>query len=165
MKLKDIPIGSSIFIDTNIFFYHITKNRRFGAVCKALIDRIESGQVLGFTSVIVLNELLHTLILVELAKKHHIPEEQAPRYAKRNPSALKGLGAYAIHAKVEAMPNLKVLEVLPYDMSQARDFVDRYHLLSNDALHVAVMQREGLNQLASKDSDFKRVPWIKLYQP
>ena len=38
-------------------------------------------------------------------------------------------------------------------------------LLSNDALIVAVMQTNGLTNLASHDTDFDRVPGITRYAP
>ncbi len=39
------------------------------------------------------------------------------------------------------------------------------YLLTRDALHTATMRSHGLDLLASTDSDFQRLPWIKLYQP
>ena len=38
-------------------------------------------------------------------------------------------------------------------------------LLSNDALLIAVMQANGLTNLASHDSDFDRVPGLTRYTP
>jgi predicted nucleic acid-binding protein len=41
----------------------------------------------------------------------------------------------------------------------------QYELLSGDALIVAVMQANGLTQLASNDADFDRVAWITRFAP
>ncbi len=41
----------------------------------------------------------------------------------------------------------------------------RYELLCGDALIVAIMEHHGLTHLASNDSDFDRVPWLKRYSP
>ncbi len=41
----------------------------------------------------------------------------------------------------------------------------RYGLLTNDALLVTSMQRDGLTALASNDPDFDRVEGITLYRP
>jgi predicted nucleic acid-binding protein len=38
-------------------------------------------------------------------------------------------------------------------------------LLSNDALIVAVMEANGLSELASSDKDFDRVPWLTRDEP
>jgi len=41
----------------------------------------------------------------------------------------------------------------------------QYELLSGDSLIVAMMQANGLAQLASNDADFDRVPWIMRFAP
>jgi predicted nucleic acid-binding protein len=47
----------------------------------------------------------------------------------------------------------------------ALDLSQRYGLLSNAALILAVMEREGLSLLASNDADFDRVPTITRITP
>lgn len=41
----------------------------------------------------------------------------------------------------------------------------RYGVLSNDALSLQIMEDLKINNLASNDSDFERVDFIKLYKP
>jgi len=165
VSLKDIPKGSRVFVDVNIFLYDITNHPALGSSCKAFLQRISNGELEGFVSVEVLNELLHRLVIGEVAKKRKLKLQAVSRYLKRNPKILSKLDAYRSVARVESLPNLRILEVLPADFVQARSLMQRHHLLSNDALHLAVMQRNKLDMLASKDADFQRVPWIKLHQP
>jgi hypothetical protein len=35
--------------------------------------------------------------------------------------------------------------------------------MATDAAHLAIMKNNGIKNLASNDSDFERVPWIKNY--
>lgn len=43
--------------------------------------------------------------------------------------------------------------------------INAFALLPRDALHVAVMQRLGLNQIATDDVDFDRVPGLRGHWP
>jgi predicted nucleic acid-binding protein len=48
------------------------------------------------------------------------------------------------------------------------DFVEvskKHQLMATDAAHLATMRNNGIKNLASNDSDFGRVPWIKLWMP
>jgi hypothetical protein len=51
----------------------------------------------------------------------------------------------------------------------ANTFVDHFSqaqgILSNDAILIAVMQANGLTNLASHDADFDRVPGLTRYAP
>ena len=41
----------------------------------------------------------------------------------------------------------------------------KYGFLSNDALTLKIMEDIGITNIASNDSDFKRVDWLKFYLP
>ncbi|MFH1625482.1 MAG: hypothetical protein ABID54_10070 [Pseudomonadota bacterium] len=41
----------------------------------------------------------------------------------------------------------------------------RYGFLSNDALYLQIMEDLEINNLASNDSDFEKIPSIRLYRP
>ncbi len=41
----------------------------------------------------------------------------------------------------------------------------RYRLMSNDAIHVAAMEKRGITNIATNDPDFERVGWIKVWKP
>jgi predicted nucleic acid-binding protein len=82
--MSDIPTDSQVFLDTNVLLYAITEHPRFGLWCDALLDRIQRGEVVGYISVLVLNELIHKLIIGEVAQKvglkpayHHLYEAQS----------------------------------------------------------------------------------------
>ncbi len=165
MHLIDITSGSRVFVDASIFYDHITKNKASGKSCRTFLQRIEKHDVEGFTSVIALNELLHKLAIVEIRQRHGLSREVVMGFIDSNPSVLRDLKVYQLVSAVAAIPNLQVFDVVVTDFAQAIALMQKHQLLSNDALHVAVMQRNGLDMLAAKDSDFQRVPWLKLYRP
>jgi len=39
--------------------------------------------------------------------------------------------------------------------------ITAFGLLPRDALHIAVIQRLGLSEIATDDADFDRVPWMQ----
>jgi predicted nucleic acid-binding protein len=39
--------------------------------------------------------------------------------------------------------------------------ITAFGLLPRDALHVAVMERLGLSEIATDDADFDRAPWLR----
>jgi len=60
---------------------------------------------------------------------------------------------------------VKKLNVIPptlRDFEESKKASVEYKLLPNDALIVAIMSREGIKELLTLDSDFKRIPWIRI---
>jgi predicted nucleic acid-binding protein len=64
-----------------------------------------------------------------------------------------------------AQIGIQVLPVLEQHVLQASQLIGSHELLTGDALVVAVMQANGLTNLASLDPDFDRVPGITRYAP
>jgi predicted nucleic acid-binding protein len=62
-------------------------------------------------------------------------------------------------ARVSALP------ITPAHVFSATDLSRQTGLLYGDALIVAVMRDQGLNQLASLDADFDHVPGLTRYFP
>jgi predicted nucleic acid-binding protein len=61
--------------------------------------------------------------------------------------------------------NLQILPVAPNLLAVAVAMCQQIGLLTNDGLIVAVMQANGLTNLASHDRDFERVPGLRRYAP
>lgn len=48
------------------------------------------------------------------------------------------------------------------------DFVEiskKYDLMATDAVHVSIMRRHGLTNIATNDPDFERVAWLTVWKP
>ena len=60
---------------------------------------------------------------------------------------------------------VQVLHVTADHVFLAADLSRKHGLLSGDALVVAMLQSNGLANLASNDEDFDRVPGIMRYSP
>lgn len=160
-----ITPGSVLFLDTNILIYALTEHPRFGRWCDDLLTRISRGEVKGYISVIVLNELLYKLVIGEVAQKARISLNQVAHYVKRQPGLLANLEAYEVVAEVETGYRLHISAVTRETFTLARQLMAEYHLLSNDALHLAVMRERNIGNLVTNDADFERVSNIRVWKP
>lgn len=161
----EISSHSKVFLDTNILLYAVTDHPRFGQWCNTLLDRIHRADVAGYVSAVVLNEFIHKLIIGEVAQKTGLKPGQVIQYLKRKPEALEELEAYAIVDEVDTRYDLIILEVTADIFRMARRLMQAYRLMSNDALHLAVMQKSNLQNLVTNDSDFDGIEGVHVWKP
>lgn len=57
--LANVPDGAMIFVDANIFHMHLRGPKPIKDPCSSFLERIERGEVKGFTSTLVLDELAY----------------------------------------------------------------------------------------------------------
>ena len=103
MKLSNLRIGCDKFpgstafifrciIDANIYLYHIMRRPKFLLPCHNFFVAIESGAYNGFTSTLVLNEVLHKLILAEATNTYGLrSEHDVANVLKQDPAKIRGL--------------------------------------------------------------------------
>ncbi len=165
-SLESLPLSSDVFIDANIFLYHIMKRPKFFPACNVFLTRIESGAYNGITSTLVLNEVLHKLIVAEATKIYGLHSEQdAVSILKREPEKISELS--------QVWKNYVILKDYPiiicsFDeaaLDMAVDLSNKHGLLISDASHVAVMKSQGIANIATNDRDFERVDGIDIYKP
>jgi predicted nucleic acid-binding protein len=60
MKLSDIPTGSKVFVDANVPLAVIFEEKN-APIAEDFLGRIESEEIIGVTSVVVINEIFHLL--------------------------------------------------------------------------------------------------------
>lgn len=82
---------------------------------------------------------------------------------KREPNLIELVNFNAVTKLFE---NLRV-EILSveYKCKEIVEFISRYSLLPNDAIHVATMKRHRIENIATNDKDFERVEWINVWKP
>ena len=162
MKLSKIKTGVRVFIDANIFIYHFTG---VSEDCSELLFRCEQHDLIGFTSVNVLLEVLHRLMLVEVVKKKLLKPPNLVKKLQKQPGLVKKLNAYKINTiKIYQMG----IEILGTDYNvilKSQDYREKYGLMVNDSVIVASMQEKELNVLATNDNGFSAVDEIMIYKP
>lgn len=165
MTFAAIPAGASIFLDANVFLHYFTAHRRYGAAAETLLDRVESQDVIGFTSAHVLLEVVHRLMTIEACQRFGHPVKGIAQRLRRHPADVQQLDRPRQALDEISLLRLTVLSVSGGLVSTSIDISRQTGLLSSDALIIAVMQASGLTAIASVDPDFDSVPGIARYSP
>ncbi len=132
---------SLFFIDTNIFMYAIGKSHAFKEPCMSLLNRVESGEVAAVTNTEVLQEILYRYEAIHLPKV-----------------------GYALFDQItDTFPVIWSVE--KEDLLLARQWVEKNHVKTRDAIHAATMKRYQVSELYSFDSDFDRFSFVKRLVP
>jgi len=161
-RLEEIPRGEVVFIDSNILIYHFCGLSR---ECCRFLRRCASGELCGVTSTVILLEICHRLMCMEASQRVGARGDMV-RFLRRNPQVVKGLEVYRgnIRRAISDM-GLEVVGVWEGDVLRALEVQERYGLLTNDSLNVALMEREGIRSIATGDPDFEVVEGIKVWMP
>lgn len=162
MTLDLLADGQKVFIDANVFIYHFSG---VSPACSRFLTRCEAGALDGVTSVQVVLEVLHRLMMLEAVMKGLVFPGGVAAKLKRRPELIRELHGYAAHAL--RIPEMGV-RVLPSNMDDCRRSQrvrDEYGLMTNDSMVLAAMETAGCVNLASADADFDRVSGITVYKP
>jgi predicted nucleic acid-binding protein len=161
--LKGLPRGTSIFIDSNIFTYHLSGHSRFGAPCREFLEAVENGVYKGYINNIVISEVLLNFTKSELYRTRRIKPHKAVKEIKANN---KLLDAIDFDKPVSLIENLD-LAVIPVDF-KIRDIAKtlaEHKLLPHDSMHLLAMKKAGIKNIATRDKDFERMKDIKAWKP
>lgn len=126
-----------IFIDSNVPMYVVGRGHPLKGVAERLLQEAVAAEQRLVTSAEVMQEILHRYVAID----------------RRD----------AIQPALDVLLGVvdEVVAIEEGDVLRARDLVLRTKMLSaRDALHVAVMVREGISRVMSFDADFDRVPGI-----
>ncbi len=161
----DIPDHSEVFVDANIFVYHFSGPTEYTNPCAQFLQRIENAQLFGFTSVLVLAETLHRLMIIEATSKLQIEPKAAIHHLRNHPSNVKKLTEHVVVPEKIQSLGIKILSVDLADILKSSELKKKYGLLTNDAIAIAVMKRHHIKNIASNDPDFERVIDLKVWKP
>jgi len=165
-SLEALPLSSEVFIDANIFLDHIMRRPKFLPPCHNFFVAIESGAYNGFTSTLVLNEVLHKLILAEATNTYGLrSEHDVANVLKQDPAKIRGLSqVWKTYSVIKDYP-IKICSCDESVLDMAVNLSNKYGLLISDATHLAVMKSQGISNIATNDTDFQRLNEIDVYKP
>jgi predicted nucleic acid-binding protein len=161
VPLEEVPRGSIIFIDANILIYALGRE---STECLAFLERCGQEEIVGVTTLQVLIETTHRLMLAE-ARKRGIIDKESAKKLKAKPAEIRGLTGYWKEMEKVLGMNLLIDELDEGVMRQAQAVRAEAGLLTNDSLIASYMKWGGLDRLASNDGDFDRVSGITRYSP
>lgn len=163
VSLDDIPSGSLCVIDTNVLLY---AEQNVSDQAQTLIRRCARSEVIGTLPQTVWQELTHKLMLAEAIMKGLVSGGKPAARLGMKPEAVRGLSLY--RAKIQALVDLGLrFEACTLgDLTKAGfGLQEKYGLLTNDAVVLAVAIRLKADALASSDKAFHSVAEPPVYRP
>ena len=162
LPLTELPAGQTVFIDANIFIYHFTG---LSQECSGFLERCERGELWGVTLVHILLEVLHRLMMIEAVTKKLVTSGNVARKLRKKPNVVKQLVDYQTQTEAILEMGIEVAGLTSDALRISHPYRHRDGLLVNDSLIAAVMEAEGISNIATADPDFTRVEGLRVYNP
>ncbi len=159
MRVSEIQPGARVCLDANIFIYHFCGHSRQAT---ELLLRIEGGQVRGFTTSLVLCEVMHRLMVIEAVSSGIVAGANPARRLRRRPEAVRSLTRYYLDTMRIPRMGVEVIEEGSNFLTASHPLRTTYGLLTNDSVLVATAIGAGMDVLATADRDFARVSDIQV---
>lgn len=159
--VPNLPAGKDVLLDANIFIYAFSRR---STECHRLLKRCSREEVFGITTVEIINEVTHRMMLAEAIAKNIISRDEA-RLLRGNPAAIKSLADYWIQTSRIFTLNILILGLEDSRLKRAGQLRAVHGLLTNDSVILAALDEFGIECLASRDDDFDHVPGITVYKP
>jgi len=161
MTLEEIPTGESVFIDSNIFIYHFTG---VSEQCSNFLTRCEEKDLNGITSVNVILEVLHRLMMIEVVKKNIFNPPNLVRKLQEKPEIVKQLDDYFMNTQKTFAMGIKIRSLSSDIIFNSHQYRKKYGLLVNDSTIIATIHAHNLKNLASNDEGFLHIDDIHIYR-
>jgi predicted nucleic acid-binding protein len=162
MRFDELPAGTDIFIDANIFIYHFIG---VSNECSEFLARCETREINGVTSVNVILEVLHRLMMVEAVNKNLVQPPNILKKLRNRSEKIRRLNDYFVNTqKIERMG----ISIRPFSyltVTRSHNQRLRYGLLVNDSLILALMEETGMDHLATSDKNFRGIGEITVVSP
>ena len=161
-SLGSFPAGERVFADSNILTYHLLGDPVHGGSCRAFIARVEEGEVEGWVSPIVVSETVFNFIKASVVKRYRVRAGDVLALLKSQPEILSSI---ELEPVVDLLEIFSLMPVGKREVEESYRLIGRYQLLTNDALHAACCKTNGIENIATNDSDFERVENLKVWKP
>jgi len=160
MRLDEIARGK-VYVDVNVFYMYLRPDPAYLPIIRGFLGRIVQGDIEAYTSILTMDELFYRLLLARIKDVYQRDPLQVLR--EDASGAIAGCGSEIGVAlrRLVRLPHLHLAAVTEDDFPQMLGNITAFGLLPRDALHIAVMQRLGLNEIATDDADFDRVHWLQ----
>lgn len=160
MRFEEIAPGQAVFVDANVFLYHLTGRSQ---ACRDLLARFEAGEVQGLTGTHVVLEVLHRLMMLEAVQRALVSPGNVARRLKEHPEVVRLLSEYARHAGRISDMGIRVLPIDGELVRSSHEVRTRTGLLVHDSISVTMMEQQGMTVIATQDKDFLRVDGLQVY--
>lgn len=163
--IRQVPKNAAVFVDTNIFVL-ADGSGDLADQCSLLLERIRRAEVRGFTSTMVVAELMHRVMVKEAREKQTFATAMAAvDHLQKYPAFVQGLSRHLTVASDLRRAGFDILPLTVKDLHTSKAFRRDHGLLANDSLIVAVMRNNRIGDLATNDRSFERITGLRVWQP
>jgi predicted nucleic acid-binding protein len=162
VDIKLLPAGEDVLVDTNIFVYYLSN---LSPECKEILRRIARREVNVFVTTVIIAELLHRRMMAEALMKGLIFPGQPAKKLKAQPHLIQQLTDYTTDVEALLQLPLQVIEATVGDIQASHALRSAYGLFVNDSINLACATRLGIDNIATHDADFVRVPSLTVWEP
>lgn len=160
MRLDEVVKGK-VYVDVNVFYMYLRPDPVYLPMIRRFLGRMVQGDIEAYTSILTMDELFYRLLLARVKDVYRRNPLDVLREDIKGAIAKCGAEIEVALRRLIRLPHLQLAAVLEDDFPQMLTNITAFGLLPRDALHVAVMQRLGLSEIATDDVDFDRVPWLQ----
>jgi predicted nucleic acid-binding protein len=157
MRIDQVPPRARVFVDANVFLYHLADA---SPGCSSALEQVERKQLVGFTSLLVLEEVLFRRLVAEAVIGFGWGLRGAVNNLRLHPEVVKKL--VAPWQEVRAFSSLvAVIEPRLSDLLGSQDIQERYGIFGSDAISAFLMKRANIAYVATADQDFDRLDFAQ----
>ncbi|NJD75618.1 MAG: type II toxin-antitoxin system VapC family toxin [Candidatus Methanoperedens sp.] len=170
MNLEDFKSSEKIYIDSAIFISHHSKDAVDRKECTAFLNSVEKGKINAVTSYVAIDETAYILLKFKAAEILDTDKHYKILESLRHDKNVFDEAWEVVEIHIDFVDALRVKNVLQIitqtaDPLELKDLAKKYQLLPRDASHLGIMRRNMIKNIATSDSDFKRVEGIKMWMP
>lgn len=164
-RLADIPAGTQVFVDTNIFALYYVDQGVLGQACRDFLIRTTRQDVLGVTSVAVVADTIHRVMVAEAAAHLSLSSQKTVEHLQKHPEVIQKLTRHLAVASDMHRLGINILPITYKELHGSKSIRSSFGLMTNDSLIVAVMYANKLRHLATHDAGFARVTGLQVWRP
>ncbi|MCC7572488.1 MAG: type II toxin-antitoxin system VapC family toxin [Candidatus Methanofastidiosum sp.] len=156
--------SGEIFIDSNIFIYSNSHSHPLKEKTKNFLFKLMKMEINGIINGIVLDEIYHKILIMEISEKYNIAPLDVPSYIKNKSEVLQEVNTPRKTIEdIMAFNNLKIANIAPETLQIALSFSSK--LLFSDAIHAATCKEYKITNIATNDKDFENLDLFKIWKP
>lgn len=150
-------------------FYNALDDPLYAGSCSDFLRLVETNRIKGVITPHVMDEILFKILIAEAAryiKKFTMPSlKKEMRKSSFSSKTYRPVKEYGDYLKELTYGGLEILAIDSGTIEKSIDLGLRYGLLTTDAIHLSSMKQYGIINIATNDSDFKRVKSLNIYEP
>lgn len=158
----DAALPEVIYWDSSFIVNFCVDGVKHHSACAGFVKRLGEGNILSIVSNLALDEVWYALLRVNLindfGQEWHKMLRKEPEIINKYVPILR-----RATADILMLSNVIVVEIPTEATLKALDFIERYHFLPRDAIHLSTALSLGVHNIVTTDPDFNRVDGINVY--